>query len=334
MKLGTVSFGGKIYNLDNMKNSEVKAILDGIEESKTSAFKNLEELLENNSNDYSKIKEYHSMLEANIKSSAIVDRAYNVKTTLDNIDDKVKNEQDIVNKKIINIYPRYNDSNKNYDKINGMVSAKILEYEKNLTDIGNHYDNKIENLILEKVEVESSLCFALISKKYFEDKKNIRGRIKNNDKVRATIKESIMGIVDRFSKKKEEKKTIDPMMMSNLKDIQDIENELDDVNDRKYTHMVTKGEQIDLDIQNYREKILNIENSIKEINAKKIDSIKDAMNEKGNDALANISASNAFSEITKRFAIRLNLMKYIQIHVIDELEKRISTYKNDVLSKL
>ena len=44
MKLGTVSYEGKIYNLDNIKIEEVKTIMDKMESSKNQLIKSIENI--------------------------------------------------------------------------------------------------------------------------------------------------------------------------------------------------------------------------------------------------------------------------------------------------
>ena len=45
MKLGTVSYEGKIYNLDNIKIEEVKTIMDKMESSKNQLIKSIEKAI-------------------------------------------------------------------------------------------------------------------------------------------------------------------------------------------------------------------------------------------------------------------------------------------------
>ena len=335
MKLGTVSYEGKIYNLDNIRIDEIKAIMDKMESSKNQLIKSVENAAGKvGDSAYSTLMNTFSEAESAIKSSALVTRAYYSRVSWDSINEKVDYEMNAIKTSIQEVYPKFKDGTKTYERIKNLVSSSMTDYERNLAELGHFYDIKIDNLILDKVETESCLCYSILSKRYFSDKARIRGNLKNNDRAKFSVKETMVGFIDRFSKRKEEKQSIDPMMMNKLMDSQDIVNDFNSFNDHEYNRIMEDARVNEEDIATFRKKAKEIEEKIVKINEEKKTKIIDAMEDGGKDVSVVIKRPKTFSKITKFFAIRFNLLGYIQNSVISRLNERVRRYREEVLSKI
>ena len=335
MKLGTVSYEGKIYNLDNIKIEEVKTIMDKMESSKNQLIKSIEKAIGKSGSDaYSTLMKTFSEAESAIKSSALVTRAYYSRTSDDTINEKVDHEMNAIKTSIQEFYPRFKDGSKNYEKIKYLVSTSMIDYEKNLAELGHFYDIKIDNLILDKVETESCLCYSILSKRYFNDRAKIRDNLKNNDRAKFSVRETMVGFIDKFSRKKEEKQSIDPMMMNKLMDSQDIVNDFNSFNDHEYNRIIEDARANEEDIATFTKKVKEIDEKIIKLNDEKKAKIIDAMEDGGKDVSVVIKRPKTFSKITKFFAIRFNLLGYIQNSVISKLNDRVRRYREEVLSNI
>ena len=335
MKLGTVSYEGKIYNLDNIKIEEVKTIMDKMESSKNQLIKSIEKAIGKSGSDaYSTLMKTFSEAESAIKSSALVTRAYYSRTSDDTINEKVDHEMNAIKTSIQEFYPRFKDGSKNYEKIKYLVSTSMIDYEKNLAELGHFYDIKIDNLILDKVETESCLCYSILSKRYFNDRAKIRDNLKNNDRAKFSVRETMVGFIDKFSRKKEEKQSIDPMMMNKLMDSQDIVNDFNSFNDHEYNRIIEDARANEEDIATFTKKVKEIDEKIIKLNDEKKAKIIDAMEDGGKDVSVVIKKPKTFSKITKFFAIRFNLLGYIQNSVISKLNDRVRRYREEVLSNI
>ena len=335
MKLGTVSYEGKIYNLDNIKIEEVKTIMDKMESSKNQLIKSIEKAIGKSGSDaYSTLMKTFSEAESAIKSSALVTRAYYSRTSDDTINEKVDHEMNAIKTSIQEFYPRFKDGSKNYEKIKYLVSTSMIDYEKNLAELGHFYDIKIDNLILDKVENESCLCYSILSKRYFNDRAKIRDNLKNNDRAKFSVRETMVGFIDKFSRKKEEKQSIDPMMMNKLMDSQDIVNDFNSFNDHEYNRIIEDARANEEDIATFTKKVKEIDEKIIKLNDEKKAKIIDAMEDGGKDVSVVIKRPKTFSKITKFFAIRFNLLGYIQNSVISKLNDRVRRYREEVLSNI
>ena len=335
MKLGTVSYEGKIYNLDNIKIEEVKTIMDKMESSKNQLIKSIEKAIGKSGSDaYSTLMKTFSEAESAIKSSALVTRAYYSRTSGNTINEKVDHEMNAIKTSIQEFYPRFKDGSKNYEKIKYLVSTSMIDYEKNLAELGHFYDIKIDNLILDKVETESCLCYSILSKRYFNDRAKIRDNLKNNDRAKFSVRETMVGFIDKFSRKKEEKQSIDPMMMNKLMDSQDIVNDFNSFNDHEYNRIIEDARANEEDIAIFTKKVKEIDEKIIKLNDEKKVKIIDAMEDGGKDVSVVIKKPKTFSKITKFFAIRFNLLGYIQNSVISKLNDRVRRYREEVLSNI
>ena len=335
MKLGIVSFEDKMYDLNELNTSEIEELLKKINIKKSNSLNRIKELLDGDGVEiYQELKRTNKEVENNIKDSAIVQRAYINKITMEMISDKVAKEMNAVKNGIVKIYPGFKEGTRNYIKIKNAVSLVLVNYEKNLQEIGHYYDHKIEVLILERVEVESSHFFSILAEKYFNDKVSIRNDLKNDNKVGKSIKKTIVDFIDRITKKKTEKKIMDPLLMDKIMDNQDVISEISNVDEEKYNNILDLKAQNEEDIRIFNDRISDINRKIDEYNDEKVKEIREAMEEGPKDISKDAEEQRKIGIIRRFFLIRFNLLKYVQENMIYNLENRIELFEKNELPKL
>lgn len=269
--------------------------------------------------------------ESRIKSEAMVNRAYIDKTSQTTIAEKVNAQTNSIKAEINNINPRFKEGSKNYDTTEKLITETLENYENVLIELSQFYDRKIEQLILRKVELEASLMGAILNEEYLANKILKKSNQKENDKVKKSVKENIKNVLEKLKFKKENKKEVDPKMITNMIDGQDIAVELE----QKLTDRVEKTIQDKNSnkgfISNVEKEILMINTEIDRINERKKKAIYDAM-EAGNKELSiNICKPRMFKKITRFFISRFNTARVIQTSIIDPLNLRIESFKNNEL---
>lgn len=269
--------------------------------------------------------------ESRIKSEAMVNRAYIDKTSQTTIAEKVNAQMNSIKAEINNINPRFKEGSKNYDSTEKLVTETLENYENVLVELSEFYDRKIEQLILRKVELEASLMGAILNEEYLANKIIKKSNQKENDKVKKSVKENIKSVLEKLKFKKENKKEVDPKMIANMMDGQDIAVELEQkLTDRVEKTIQDKNNNKEF-ISNVEKEILMINTEIDRINERKKKAIYDAM-EAGNKELSiNICKPKMFKKITRFFISRFNTAKVVQTSIIDPLNLRIESFKNNEL---
>lgn len=269
--------------------------------------------------------------ENKIKSEAMVNRAYIDKTSKMTIEEKVNAQKNSIKTEITNINPRFKEGSKNYDSTEKLITETLENYEKTLIELSEFYDRKIEQLILSKVELEASLMGAILNEEYLAHRITKKSDQKENDRVKKSVKENIKSVLEKLRFKKENKREVDPKMIANMLDVQDIAVEIE----QKMTDRVEKSIQDKKDnkdfISNVEKEIAMINSEIDRINDGKKNAIKDAM-EVGNKELSiNICKPKMFKKITRFFISRFNTAKVVKTSIIDPLNLRIESFKNNEL---
>ena len=166
--------------------------------------------------------------EGKIKANAMVSRAYIDKVSLDTIDEKVNAQMNSIKVGICNINPKFKEGSKNYDVTKKLVSETLSKYEQALIELSKFYDGKIEQLILRKVELEASLVGAIINEEYLNQSIVKRNNQKENDKVKKSVKENIKTVLEKIKTKRSNNAEVDPKMITNLLDQQEVAIELEE----------------------------------------------------------------------------------------------------------
>lgn len=276
----------------------------------------------------------YSESESKIKSDAMVNRAYIEKVSTDTINQKVSSQMNSIKTEIYNINPKFKEGSKNYDNTKRLVTEALANYESALVELSQFYDGKIEQLILRKVELEASLIGAILNEEYLSQKIIKKSNQKENDTVKKSITENIKTVLEKLKLKRENKIEVDPKMITNMLDSQEVAIELDE----KLAHRVEKSKKDKVSnkefIENTEKEIAMIDSEIRKINERKQKSIYDAM-EIGNKEIAvNIRKPRMFKKITRFFISRFNTAKVIESSIIEPLNLRIESFRNNELSSM
>lgn len=280
------------------------------------------------------LKKMYDESEIRVKTDAMVRRAYIDKISSRTISDKVNAQMNSIRTGIFEINPKFKEGSKNYDLTKKLVSETLANYEQALIELSEFYDGKIEQLILRKVELEASLVGAILNEEYLKQKVLRKNHQKDNDKVKRSIKDNIKLAIEKIKNRKKENNEIDAKVITNLMDGQDIELELD----QKLTERIEKTIADKKDNKEFIEKVEKeislINEEIERLNERKQKSIYDAM-EVGDKALTtSIKKPKIFKKITRFFVSRFNTARVVETTIIDPLNLRIESFRNNELSAM
>lgn len=269
--------------------------------------------------------------ESTIKSNAMVNRAYIEKVSNDTINEKVNAQMASIRTEIYNINPKFKEGSKNYENTKKLVTETLTNYEKALVELSKFYDGKIEQLILRRVELESSLIASILNEEYLTQKIIKKSNQKENDTLKKSIAENIKSVFEKFKSKKENKSELDPKMINNMLDQQDVAMDLE----QKLTNRVeeTKKDKNSNKeyIENIEKEILMIDNEISKINERKQISIYDAMEIGNKEITVSIRKPKMLKKITRFFISRFNTAKVVETSIIKPLNLRIENFRNNEL---
>lgn len=269
--------------------------------------------------------------ENRVKTNAIMRRAYVNRTSLDTISQKVNAQMNAIKTGIYEINPKFKEGSKNYENTKELVAQTLASYEQALVELSQFYDGKIEQLILRKVELEASLVGSILNEEYLYQKVARKKEQKENDKVKQKVKYGIKNMIDKFINKKKSNKEIDPRVLTNLIDEHDVEAEID----QKLEGRIEKSVEDKKHNKEYMEKIEKeialIDSEISKLNERKIKYIYDAMEVGGSELTTTIKKPKVFKKITRFFASRFNTAKVVKTNIIDPLNLRIESFKNNEL---
>ena len=273
--------------------------------------------------------------ENSIKTEAKVKRAYIDKVSEDVIQEKVDNELNLIKNEIHRINPKFNENSKDFDKTKALVSETLANYEEALISLSAFYDEKIQKLILKKVELEASLIGAILNEEYLYGLILDAENLQKDDKVKSSVKENIKFTINKLLSRKKEKKVADPQLISKLMDSQDIILDLENTTVGKLEETTEEKIKNKETIAGIEEEILSVCDEIERINERKKKSIYDAMELGENSLTTNINKKRKiFSRIVTFFTSRINTSKVIESNVVDPLKLRIESFKNNELANI
>lgn len=279
------------------------------------------------------LKKLYEESENRVKTDAIINRAYTERVSKETIEEKVDAQMNAIKVGIHEINPKFKEGSKNYDLTKSAIIKVMADYEQALKELSEFYDGKIEQLILRKVELESSLLGSLLNEEYLRQNHEFKTKQKESDKVRKSVRDNIKSVFEKLKTRKKEN-NFDPRLMAQLMDEQEAEHEIDD--------QITKGlEKSNEDqkvnkefIEKAEKEISLIKAEIERINERKRQSIFDAM-EVGDKALVtSIKKPKVFKKITRFFVARFNTAKVVQSTIIDPLNLRIESFKVNELASM
>lgn len=281
------------------------------------------------------LKRLYNETENQVKTNAMVSRAFVDKVSAETINNKVTSQMNSIKTSIYNINPKFKEGSKNYELTKKLVTESLAAYEQALIELSQFYDGKIEQLILRKVELESSLIGTILNAEYLRQELASNTDKKENDKVKTSVKDSIKFVLEKFKNKKTNKsESISPMEISKLMDQQDVVCEIE----QQFSNKIEKRQTDKINNDEFSKKIekelLLINSEIERINDRKKQSILDAMEVGSKDITTSIKKPRVIKKITSFFASRFNTAKVVETTIIDPLNLRIESFKANELNDI
>ncbi len=126
-----------------------------------------------------------------ITLTAILNCVYAQKISNETIQTKVNHQIQSIETAINRINPKFGEKSKNYDKIKEQIMDILSQFEANLKQFCVVSDNKIQETILQKVELESQLFMAVLSKELLEPNEKKQPKQKDKNKPKQNVKNTV-----------------------------------------------------------------------------------------------------------------------------------------------
>lgn len=271
--------------------------------------------------------------EDTITANAILSRVYTDRISVDSINSKVDAQMNAITASITGINPKFKENSKNYDLIKQSIVETMSNYESALIDYSKFYDTKIEQLILRKVELESSLVGIIINDEYLFRKEVERTRQKENDKVKNKVTEGIKKVIEKIKGKKDVA-PIDAKLLQNMQDSKDVEIELSEEMERKLEKTKVESKDNKEQLEKVEKELRLIDEEIVRLNKLKKEALNNAMEVGDKWIDVNVKKPHLFKKITRFFVSRFNTPKIVEQTVIEPLNKRIEEFRENELSSM
>lgn len=337
MKLGTITLDNRLYNLDYMKEDELLDIYNKCTEQTNEEISKVKKI-SNRENQNSELdisiayKTFLTNISSIVENEACIHRAIIEKTTVDTINEKVKNQRNSLNLSIKKLNSRFN-KNKKYKEIQEKLEESLKKYEQVLNDIANFYDLKIEQLILNKVELQAHLVGKIFREEFYLQEEEKSKKAKQNDNLLNSLSNGIKSAISKIKTKKEENE-IDITMISKLKDKEELEKE-------QKENIKNSLEKNQNDIQGNRDEIIKLENEIlsiqkeiNRINQNKKDTLMNFFESSNKSLIIKNDKSRVLGTIKRFIFGKLNTYKYICDTIITPFNNQINDYIENELKDM
>lgn len=253
---------------------------------------------------------YYKKVTQDIRSVAILCRVYGYKTSEEMLNIKVKNQLNAINYSINQINPKFVDKSKKYEKISNEILDTMNHYENNLAILCNYYDDRIEQLLFEKVELENKIIVNLILQN-------------NNEKSKINIKKKVVQkintVVDKIKNKIKKNDIVDVSIINKIKDSQDIAKEMNGLQ---------KENKIVIDL---KKKINEVNEKIYDLNQEKEKVIMSSMESEEKGLSVEVKRPKTIKRIKTFFSNKFNTYNVIMKNVINPINQRIELFKEQKL---
>lgn len=270
----------------------------------------------------------------NIQMEAIVNRALTDKISTETINTKVNSKLNAISVEIKNINPKYNENSKNYDSTKADILDALTNYETALMELSDFYDEKIEQLILKKVELDTQKLGLLMKDEILLEK--TEKKVDEKEKLTSKVSKGVKGIVEKinFKNQNKEKEYIDVSLYNKVQDIADIKQEVNQKLESRVKKAKEDSSKNSNQIQKIDEQIKNIDLEIKKVNEKKQQNLMNAM-EIGDKWIAvNLKRPKAFTKIKRFFMSKFNTTKLIHKNVITPLNNLVKEFRETELANV
>ena len=270
----------------------------------------------------------------NIQMEAIVNRALTDKISTETINTKVNSKLNAISVEIKNINPKYNENSKNYDSTKADILDALTNYETALMELSDFYDEKIEQLILKKVELDTQKLGLLMKDEILLEK--TEKKIGEKENLTSKVSKGVKSIVEKinFKNQNKEKEYIDVSLYNKVQDIADIKQEVNQKMESRVKKAKEDSSKNSNQIQKIDEQIKNIDLEIKKVNEKKQQNLMNAM-EIGDKWIAvNLKRPKAFTKIKRFFMSKFNKKKLIHKNVITPLNNLVKEFRETELANV
>lgn len=137
------------------------------------------------------LKNRYENVKNEITLTAILNSVYAQKISNETIQTKVNHQIHSIETAINRINPKFGEKSKNYDKIKEQIMDILSQFEANLKQFCVVSDNKIQETILQKVELESQLFMAVLSKELLEPNEKKQPKQKDKNKPKQNVKNTV-----------------------------------------------------------------------------------------------------------------------------------------------
>jgi hypothetical protein len=270
----------------------------------------------------------------NIQLEATINRALADKITTDAINTKVNSKLNAINVEIKNINPKYNEESRNYAETKAEILDALTNYESALLELSDLFDKQIENLILEKVELEAKKLGMLMKDECLVERVEKKANEKENltSKITKGVKELAEKI--SFKNQNKEKEYIDVSLYSKAQDVEDIKIEVDTkMEDRVLKAKEDFNQNVD-EIKKVEERIKKIDIEINNINKRKTNCLMNAMEKSEKWIAVSVRKPRTVTKIKRFFLSKFNTTKMIHKNVITPLNNLVKEFRETELVEL
>lgn len=270
----------------------------------------------------------------NIQMEAIVNRALTDKISTETINTKVNSKLNAISVEIKNINPKYNENSKNYDSTKADILDALTNYETALMELSDFYDEKIEQLILKKVELDTQKLGLLMKDEILLEK--TEKKVGEKENLTSKVSKGVKSIVEKinFKNQNKEKEYIDVSLYNKVQDIADIKQEVNQKMESRVKKAKEDSSKNSNQIQKIDEQIKNINLEIKKVNEKKQQNLMNAM-EMGDKWIAvNLKRPKAFTKLKRFFMSKFNTTKLIHKNVITPLNNLVKEFRETELANV
>lgn len=270
----------------------------------------------------------------NIQMEAIVNRALTDKISTETINTKVNSKLNAISVEIKNINPKYNENSKNYDSTKADILDALTNYETALIELSDFYDEKIEQLILRKVELDTRKLGLLMKDEVLLEK--TEKKVDEKENITSKVSKGVKRIVEKinFKNQNKEKEYIDVSLYNKVQDIADIKQEVNQKMENRVQKAKEDSSKNSNQIQEIDKEIRNINLEIKKVNERKQQNLMNAM-ELGDKWIAvNLKRPKAFTKIKRFFMSKFNTTKLIHKNVITPLNNLVKEFRETELANV
>lgn len=270
----------------------------------------------------------------NIEISALVNRALADKISTETISKKVNNQLNSIYVQMSRINPKFNESSKNYKTIKQEILDVLTDYELALTELGDHYDVQLEELILRKVELEANLVGKVFREENLKKIENDKVKFKNKDTLKSGFAEKAKKIIEQASANKQPNSLINLDDIRRLQDLSDLENEQASQLDKKISKLQEKDKTNQSEIVEIENEIKKISKQIDQINEKKKLELEEAMETREKWISITLRKPSVWKRTKSFFSNKFSAAKVISKTIIAPLKIKVREFRVNELERL